>query len=291
MARVQAAAYAFDPRAATITLVHAVPLDSLTSIRNLTNGEVLFLAEDYYSSPGSFRMIGNVLYLPQVSDRCLYTDRLEVLWETEGPIPSNPNAWTSYAPMFNPSFVGTVTMQKLRIADGKAREGYVLTADAAGNARWAYPSGALPLATETEPGAIQLTGDLGGTALHPVVVGKAPIDSPTFTGVASAPEMRVTGNLTASDLSLPMSGMGEGNVLTSDMFGNAKWATPRGESYRFDQSAPSSTWSVNHPLGREPNDVSVWVEGRRVFCDVDIPSTSLAVLTFGAPVAGYVTIT
>ncbi|AEQ21000.1 structural protein [Rhodococcus phage E3] len=277
MARVQATAYAFDPKARTITLTEAIPLDQMTSIRNLTTGDVLFLAEDYVSSPSSFHIEGNVIYLPTMSSKCQYTDRLEVLWETDGPIPSNPNSWTSYAPLWNPSFVGRVTMQRLRIADGKGREGHVLTSDDAGNARWA-PVGGADLDDLEER-----LDDLEAT--------RAPTASPTFSGMASMADARVSGNLVATSLSIPTPGMGQGRVLTSDMFGNASWETPSGNTYRYDQVSPASSWPIYHSLGREPVDVAVWVGGRRVYCDVEVVDTSLVVLTFADPTAGYATLT
>lgn len=80
-------------------------------------------------------------------------------------------------------------------------------------------SGATPDATTIAKGVVQLAGDLGGTAALPTVPGlalKAPIASPTFTGVVTAPTFSGSG---ASLTAIPESGV---TNLVSDLAATEK---------------------------------------------------------------------
>ncbi|AUS34590.1 hypothetical protein C1M55_28075 [Rhodococcus qingshengii] len=117
------------------------------------------------------------------------------------------------APTASPTFTGVVTVPGLTLAGATPATGQVLTADSSGVGRWASPAAA----TTVTFGAVQLAGDLGGTAAAPTVPGlasKAPTASPTFTGTATFAVVKVT------------TGAAAGKVLTSDSSGVASWANP-----------------------------------------------------------------
>lgn len=128
---------------------------------------------------------------------------------------------TAKAPVASPTFTGTATTPALKVSGGTPGTGKVLTSDATGVATWqAAAGGSTSDATTSAKGIVQLAGDLAGTAAAPTVPGlasKAPTASPTFTGTATTPALKVTGGTPAA-----------GKVLTSDASGNATWQTVSG---------------------------------------------------------------
>lgn len=58
----------------------------------------------------------------------------------------------------------------------------------------------------------------------------------------------------------------------------------------WTQSAPASTWTVPHSLGRRPVVELYLPSGQQVFTDV-VSSTTQVVATFGTPTAGYAVLT
>jgi hypothetical protein len=57
----------------------------------------------------------------------------------------------------------------------------------------------------------------------------------------------------------------------------------------YTPSAPASTWTYTHALGRIPQ-VSVWIDGRRVEADIDASDTTVTV-TFATPATGVLLLT
>lgn len=225
MARLRITDYVFDPSARTITFGSMVPaLNQISSIRNLTSGEVITLAEDIAAVPG-YRIVGNVLMLPYVGSRNFASDTLQILYEADGPIPHDPNGM-DFAPIENPVFEGTVTTPGLTVTGSHPTAGEVLTSDSVGNATWQpLPPGDAVPATTTSQGSVRLAGDLSGTADTPTVpglAGKAGLDSPTFTGVMGANQISAS-QINTLGLAVHTANAGTGKVLTSDAFGNADW--------------------------------------------------------------------
>lgn len=95
-------------------------------------------------------------------------------------------------------------------------DGQVLTADSTQTtgAKWATPSSAPVTSVAGKTGVVTLAeSDI--TNLSTDLAAKAPLASPTFTGKVTTPALQVT------------TGAGTANqVLTSDISGNATWATP-----------------------------------------------------------------
>lgn len=130
-----------------------------------------------------------------------------------GTAPTVPGL-ASKAPIANPTFTGTATTPALKVTGGSPAAGKVLTSDSAGNATW-QAGASVPNATGTTPGLIQIAGDLSGSATSPSVpglAGKAPINSPVFTGTSTHPSILVQAGTPAS-----------GSVLTSDSAGYGSW--------------------------------------------------------------------
>lgn len=118
------------------------------------------------------------------------------------------------APTASPTFTGTVTTPALQVTGGTPALNKVLTSDGAGNATWQTNPGA-PDATTLVKGLVQLAGDLSGTAAAPSVpglAGKAPINSPVFSGTTTHTSILIVNGTIAA-----------GNVLTSDASGYGTW--------------------------------------------------------------------
>lgn len=62
-----------------------------------------------------------------------------------------------------------------------------------------------------------------------------------------------------------------------------------GSGYVHDQTTPSSSWVVPHPLLRLPC-VELWIDGARTFTDITATDTTVTV-AFPAPVSGTVVLT
>ncbi len=62
-----------------------------------------------------------------------------------------------------------------------------------------------------------------------------------------------------------------------------------GSGYVHDQTTPSSSWVVPHPLLRLPC-VELWIDGARTFTDITATVTTVTV-AFPAPVSGTVVLT
>lgn len=56
-------------------------------------------------------------------------------------------------------------------------------------------------------------------------------------------------------------------------------------SFTFTQTAPSTTWTINHTLGHLPQ-VTIVVDGEEVDADVDYPNINTVVISFGSPQSG-----
>jgi hypothetical protein len=57
----------------------------------------------------------------------------------------------------------------------------------------------------------------------------------------------------------------------------------------YTPSAPASTWTYAHSLGRIPQ-VSIWIDGRKVDADIDASATTVTV-TFAVPATGILLLT
>lgn len=126
-------------------------------------------------------------------------------------------ALSGKAPVANPTFTGTVAIPALQITGGTPALNKVLTSDASGNATWQTNPGA-PDATNMVKGLVQLAGDLSGTAAAPSVpglAGKAPINSPVFSGTTTHSSILIQNGTIAA-----------GSVLTSDASGYGTWQEP-----------------------------------------------------------------
>lgn len=116
----------------------------------------------------------------------------------------------------------------------------------------------------------------------------------------------LVGNPGASLLSgsvVPTSNIGQNgdnyiNTLTRDFYGpkvGGQWpATPSfnlgsGAAARYihTQAIASSTWTVNHGLGTNPNIVIVDSSNTHLFGDVTYVSNSQVILSFSVPFSGY----
>lgn len=294
MARRRIENWIFDPREKTIDLLQEVRVDQITSVRDLTAGKVIFLAADYLVSPMGFRMEGTVFHLPIMPSGLFPGDELEIYWDDEWPLISGGGG--QGVGTANPNFSGKLTTEMLRVTKGSGQVGQILmSVDNAGNLAWTDPNAVLSTgpATEHERGTIRLAGDLGGTADAPTVPGKADTESPHFTGTVWAQDIRSSGRIVTTGLSIPTEDMGDGKVLISDAYGNAEWAPmpstgEGGGTFGFvhNQAMPSAEWVVTHTLGRKPLSSTVVVGDEEVLADVKYPSEATVIVTFSEPRSG-----
>lgn len=88
--------YTFSPRQRTITFGKGVPLEQIVSIRNVTNGDLLYLSPDY----SLVSYVNGVLTLPagSVSLSSKATDNIQITRETSGVagVPTTPQSTTGH---------------------------------------------------------------------------------------------------------------------------------------------------------------------------------------------------
>ena len=66
---------------------------------------------------------------------------------------------------------------------------------------------------------------------------------------------------------------------------------PVGAGYDFNQTTPSSTWTINHNLGYKPS-VDVYDSGsQEVDADVSHPTANQTVIVFSVPLSGFARLT
>jgi hypothetical protein len=89
---------------------------------------------------------------------------------------------TGAAPLASPTFTGTVISPALRITTSPT-SGYVLTSDASGNATWQASAGAVTSIFTRTGAVVAASGDYSVDQ----ITGAAPLASPAFTGIPTAP--------------------------------------------------------------------------------------------------------
>lgn len=62
---------------------------------------------------------------------------------------------------------------------------------------------------------------------------------------------------------------------------------PGGDSFYYlhTQTVPSTTWTINHALGAEPN-VTAIIGDERVVCHASYPDLNTVIITFNTPTSG-----
>lgn len=75
-------------------------------------------------------------------------------------------------------------------------------------------------------------------------------------------------------------------VAASSFGAGGGGGTGSGDSFTFTQSTPSSTWSVNHALGRYPSVTIIDSTGRLVEGDVEYVSLNSLIVTFAGAFGG-----
>jgi hypothetical protein len=61
--------------------------------------------------------------------------------------------------------------------------------------------------------------------------------------------------------------------------------TAGGSAFTHVQSAPSTSWTINHGFGREPA-ITIVIGSEEVSADVNHPTVNTAVINFGTPQTG-----
>jgi hypothetical protein len=105
---------------------------------------------------------------------------------------------------------------------------------------------------------------------------------PTSSAPGQNPRTFGLSDLTDVELTSPTAG----EVLKYD---GTQWVdgTDGGAAYVFTQSAPSSTWTINHNLGHVPS-VEVFDSGsQEVDADVTHPTANQTVILFTVPLSGF----
>lgn len=105
---------------------------------------------------------------------------------------------------------------------------------------------------------------------------------PTSSAPGQNPRTFGLSDLTDVELTSPTAG----EVLKYD---GTQWVdgTDEGAAYVFTQSAPSSTWTINHNLGYVPS-VEVFDSGsQEVDADVTHPTVNQTVILFTVPLSGF----
>lgn len=62
-------------------------------------------------------------------------------------------------------------------------------------------------------------------------------------------------------------------------------------SYVFNQGLPSSTWTINHPLGYRPAVIVFDTGGNEIDGDISLPSNNTVILTFSSSFSGVAYLT
>ncbi len=109
---------------------------------------------------------------------------------------------------------------------------------------------------------------------------------PTSSAPGQNPRTFGLSDLTDVELTSPTAG----EVLKYD---GTQWVdgTDGGAAYVFTQSAPSSTWTINHNLGHVPS-VEVFDSGsQEVDADVTHPTANQTVILFTVPLSGFARLT
>lgn len=109
---------------------------------------------------------------------------------------------------------------------------------------------------------------------------------PTSSAPGQNPRTFGLSDLTDVELTNPTAG----EVLKYD---GTQWVdgTDGGAAYVFTQSAPSSTWTINHNLGHVPS-VEVFDSGsQEVDADVTHPTANQTVILFTVPLSGFARLT
>ncbi|AEQ21014.1 Hep_Hag family structural protein [Rhodococcus phage E3] len=200
--------YVYDPRARTITFTSlgTFVLAHLRSVRNRTQGRVLYLAGD----PGA-KVVGNVLTLPALYKATIdsSTDVLEISYDEQfwggtpdpydgrmadlvkrpgtalraaveelagssGGSSEELQALTAAvalkAPLASPAFTGSVTAPVIKLTTGAAA-GRVLTSAADGTASWAAPASPSGLVINGEPVGTPPAGTSAGAGYGSIAMG------------------------------------------------------------------------------------------------------------------------
>ena len=169
--------------------------------------------------------------------------------------------------------------------------GVVTKVHASNGSGWIYGSGRSNDLPNLPTGKIWV-GD-GNTVTSSIVHLDEPNSTAQFTGSIS-----LTGSFTGSTAqlnALPTASVGEDTVVIVDTEGNLKKKTlsntsgTSGLAFYFEQTSPSSTWTINHTLSSSLLNITVTDINKNVIIpdNIDLSDNNSTVVTFTTPTAGY----